>query len=222
MTKFTKIPLSRDGSAWIKVGILDEEHRNYIIQHFETMFNMHPDQRAKVAIKPQHNDLAVHRWQRSYGNTPEFNDEVQASYMFSSRHDDHKSVTQDLPSIFHLLRNQAESITNQTYNQFVVNWYLNADDYIAMHSDYCHKRSPNTSIVVMNMCPSDEIVRRFTLKRKSCAKGKVLLSSLEIPLFNGTVIEMGGTTQEMFRHGVPKNTNGEPGPRISLTLRNYL
>lgn len=181
----------------------------------------------------------MHRWQQSYGNTPLFDNEVPESYMFTSREEDYKRVSQSLPSIFYPLQQQTELLTNQTYNQFVVNWYLDGNDYIAMYSDYCHNRKPESSIVVINLqCPlsghdnllqneeedeqSDKVLRLFTMKQKVHAKRNVLLSTLSIPLFNGTVIEMGGTTQELYRYGVPKVTKGQAEPRISLTLRNYV
>lgn len=230
MTELQRIPLSRDGSAWIKIGLLDVEHRSYILENFENMFDKHPEERAQVALGTTHTNRYVHRWQQSYGKTPVFDNEVPESYMFAKREEDHKCISQSLPSMFCPLQQQAESLTNQTYNQFVVNWYLDGNDYIAMHSDYCKNRKPESSIVVVNLSllgddedvKSNEVLRHFTLKRKLHARRNVICSTFKTPLLNGTIIEMGGKTQELYRHGVTKVTDGQPGPRISLTLRNYI
>ncbi|MEM8642542.1 MAG: alpha-ketoglutarate-dependent dioxygenase AlkB [Cyanobacteria bacterium P01_G01_bin.54] len=206
------ILLDREGSSWLRICHLPEELATYGAVHFDEMFTLHPQDRAKV-IMPC-GEVACHRWQQSYLNTPVWNPERRSSYMFSGINPDPQP---ELPPLF---RRYLDYMNHgqKRYNQMVVNWYQGGSDYIAQHADYEHGAVPGSDVAIITFNRDDSIPRTFCIK----AKGTTLDSvekQVEIELIHGRIVIMGGATQSKFRHGVPKKQ--QAAPRISITLRHF-
>lgn len=215
------IPLTLGSDCWVNVTTLSKKLLDYVDQHFDTWFTP-PEKRASVVMSECGNkvDVEVHRWQQSYGATPKFDPEVAGSFMFRGMDQSDESCQGAIPDHFLPLKEFVEAQLGRAYNQAVVNWYADGSDYIAMHSDYECCMAPDSDVTIINLVKSDEVPRYFLIKSKK-PHMRSMIDTLKLPLLRGMVITMGGNTQSMFYHGVPKVHNGEPGPRISLTLRHY-
>jgi len=190
----------------------------------------------------KHEKKKIFRKFKSYGKTPEFDKDGAKSYMFSgaksymfasgeksksymfssgtksymfSGDKDDSDINSDIPDVFKPIQDYVEKELEQTYNQAVVNWYRTGDEYIEMHSDCTSAMIDSPSIVIVNLNdPKSKQDRVFKLKAKYDSSDD-LMSNLNLSLRHGRVIEMGGSTQDRFRHGVEKGKSR----RVSFTLR---
>ena len=89
-------------------------------------------------------------------------------------------------------------------------------DYIAPHADCTIGMVEDARIAVVNLAPEGK-TRRFVLHPKSHRHD--VAHRIEIDLVHGTLIVMGGKTQDDFRHGVPKCFGASN--RISLSFRQF-
>ena len=135
-----------------------------------------------------------------------------------------------------VLSSYGNNSTNSTdagmplWNQATVNWYRDGTDYMPMHADWTHGAVPHASIVCVTLAPHLAPPRTFELRasnvRSAVRKRRDLQLDQEGPLSvrvatrNGTVIEMGGTTQERYIHGVLKH-DAHDAPRINISLRAF-
>jgi len=116
------------------------------------------------------------------------------------------------------------------HNGLLVNWYDAAKkEYIGPHSDDEGALVTNAPIFSLSLCNAGHY-RRF---RMTCKRGldKPLLPKLSqfdpgiIPLFNGSLIVMGGTCQATHKHEVMPTRLKPPGEnighRVNLTLRAF-
>lgn len=212
----TKHFLTHDQSSWIVVKHLPQELKEYCRDNFDAMFNIHDEERGKVMVfnkdhsNPEWNELTTARWCKSYLKTPQFDNTVMKSYMFSG--EDNTNINEPLPDVFDPLYQHMQK-QDDRYNQVVVNWYQD-DDYISQHSDCEASMVDGHSIAIVNINPNNTN-RLFEMLAKDSSK--TAYDSVKIVLVDGIVIEMCGNTQSMFTHGVPPGF----GKRISLTLRQY-
>jgi hypothetical protein len=213
-----RINLSDDGASYITIDTLPSDLKLYGSDTFTTLFNLHPSQRGKVQMPS--GECESPRWHKSYLNTPSPNPASRLSYMFSG-HDETFNRDQ-LPDAF-LPFLEYVNRDDGGYNQVVINWYKDGQDYTAQHSDCEDGMEEGADIVVISL--GDE--RTFKIRPKNLqseqgadSKGEVAkIEGLDIPCPHGSVLTMGGHTQKMFRHGVPKSAS--EGPRISITFRKF-
>jgi alkylated DNA repair dioxygenase AlkB len=213
-----RINLSDDGASYITIDTLPSDLKLYGSDTFTTLFNLHPSQRGKVQMPS--GECESPRWHKSYLNTPSPNPASRLSYMFSG-HDETFNRDQ-LPDAF-LPFLEYVNRDDGGYNQVVINWYKDGQDYTAQHSDCEDGMEEGADIVVISL--GDE--RTFKIRPKNLqseqgadSKGEVaMIEGLDIPCPHGSVLTMGGHTQKMFRHGVPKSAS--EGPHISITFRKF-
>jgi len=224
-TTSQKINLNKSGSAFIEISMLSGEFYNYTKEHFDDFFNLHPIEKSKVVMKNKNNEncheVDAHRWYESYLNTPKLNQEtLETSYMFSGLNDVQKELPEKFKPLFDYINKESE------YNQIVVNWYADQDDYLPYHADWQHgmTKDSNIATLTLNKIDDDTQCRTFIIKPKGNNDGTipddVIYKKINIILKHGTIIKMYGDSITNFRHGIPKSVN-QSTPRIGVTFRQF-
>jgi alkylated DNA repair dioxygenase AlkB len=96
------------------------------------------------------------------------------------------------------------------FNSVLCNLYRDGQDSMGMHSDAEPELGEQPVVASVSLGAT----RKFSLRhRRGPARGK-----LDLPLPGGSLLVMRGTTQHVYRHGVPK-VQQATGPRINLTFR---
>ena len=218
------IELTKTGTAQIRLSKLSDEMSRFTRENFDKMFEMHPENRGRVLMR--NNEVESSRWHQSYLNTPKFKEEVhgERSYMYSGR----EPVVQDLPQEFRRVLdyfNELETTGEEKYNQVIVNWYLNGNDYTAAHSDCEIDMVENAPIVIISIQgkTDDHLNRTLVVKPQLYFRqqgGDYIHEKYDILMPHGTVVEMCGDMQQKFTHKLPKESPEFP-PRISITLRKF-
>ena len=108
------------------------------------------------------------------------------------------------------IRKKVEDETEVKYNSVLLNLYRNGKDGVSWHSDKVGTTSKNTYIASVTFGET----RMFRLRHKF----RKDVEQLDIPLYHGTLLLMGGTMQSFWEHQVAK-TNKDVLPRINLTFR---
>ena len=108
------------------------------------------------------------------------------------------------------VRQLVEAATEQEYNSVLLNLYRGGGDGMGWHSDDEPELGSNPHIASFSLGSS----RRFLLRHKR-RKG---LDVVEFALGHGDLLAMRGTTQQFWKHQVPK-TRRAVGARINLTFR---
>jgi alkylated DNA repair dioxygenase AlkB len=210
--------LSDDGASYITIDTLPSDLKLYGTDSFTTLFNLHPEQRGKVQMPS--GECESPRWHKSYLNTPSPNPASHFSYMFSGH--DEASNRDQLPDAF-LPFLEYVNRDDGSYNQVVINWYKDGQDYTAQHSDCEDGMEEGADIVVISL--GDERIFKIRPKNPQREEGDsetIVVNKtegLDIPCPHGSVLTMGGHAQKFFRHGVPKFAS--EGPRISITFRKF-
>jgi alkylated DNA repair dioxygenase AlkB len=92
----------------------------------------------------------------------------------------------------------------------LINLYRNGQDSMGYHADDEPELGPKPTIASVSLGAT----RRFLLKPRRKRSGP----PRELALTHGSLLIMGGTTQENFVHGVPKEPKVN-GSRLNLTFR---
>ena len=219
------IYLNNDKTSWITISELPIYLKNYAHNNFDSLFDLHPQDKGKVLVfnkdreNPEWNEINCFRWHKSYLNTPSFNKNSYKSYMFSGW--DTSSNNENVPNTFIPFYDFIKNV-DQRYNQMVINWYENSDDYIPLHSDCEYSMIDNHDITILNLNKSDndELCRTLTIIPKETTTDYIS-DKYEIKLTHGMIICMGGNMQNEFSHGVDKCVNDYTTPRISISFRQY-
>jgi alkylated DNA repair dioxygenase AlkB len=93
------------------------------------------------------------------------------------------------------------------FNSCLLNLYRSGRDSIGMHSDDEPELGPEPVIASLSLGAA----RKFHLR--PIATGQ----KLDLWLYHGSLLCMRGTTQQRYRHGVPKCASAQP--RVNLTFR---
>lgn len=211
------VPLNISGSAWVEISHTNDDLLNFTFEKFDQMWNSHPENRHKI-INAQR-EMEVHRYSKSYLNTPPIDlDYIKShSYMYSSF--DTSSNNDELPDNFKKYYEYIKSIDDK-YNQVIANWYENGSDYIAAHSDCKRGMIPNGKIAILSLYSDD--VSENEYRNFEIIPVKTNTESLKekfiFKLSNGMIITMCGDTQENYRHCIPPDYNNFK-KRISLSFR---
>ncbi len=212
------IYLTATKSSYIKIQGLPDDLKQYQYDHFNEMFESHPEKRHHIILKNK--EVEVFRWQQSYLKTPgHYHPDVlkKKSYMFSGF--DTKNINMNLPQHFLIYYNYVKSLDSR-YNQVVANWYKDGDDYIQYHSDCEIEMIPGQEIMMLPLYgeSNNKNFRVFSFLPKLGVNS--IYDKINIHESPGLLITMCGKIQEEFRHSLEKTSNQVP-PRISLTFRQY-
>lgn len=202
---FETVLLTHDNSAWITTENLPNTLSQYTSVNFNKMFDTHDESRGRVLVfnkdrlNPRWNEIECSRWCKSYLNTPKFDNSVMKNYMFSGLNIE--NINDELPTIFEPLYNHMKKLDGR-YNQVVVNYYGDNNDYIPQHSDCEAGMVDNHKIAVMNLCEnSDGVKRIFKLKAKSNIDPNILAEECDIQLEHCNNFTMCGDTIKIYSWG---------------------
>ncbi|MCP9201146.1 alpha-ketoglutarate-dependent dioxygenase AlkB [Gramella sp. GC03-9] len=113
------------------------------------------------------------------------------------------------PGFIIKLKQECEKIARTDFNVCLVNLYRDGKDSMGWHADDEKELGPNPVIASVSLGAE----RFFKLKHK-----KDLTAGYKIRLQHGSLLIMSGTTQEFWKHSLPK-TAKTVNPRINLTFR---
>ena len=122
---------------------------------FDAIWQMHPDTRGKV-FAIYNDNCSANRYYAAYGKMPSRSNNSK-TYMFSSTGE---APQKQIPFVFHSL---VEHLNNRggdcspQYNQVVVNWYENDDDYTPYHKDCMTGMRTGSSVGIVSLveCPEN-------------------------------------------------------------------
>lgn len=213
----TTLFLDEEQASWIRIEHLPDELKKYSLENFDVMFNEHPEQKGKIIFYKL--EMEAHRYYQSYLNTPKLTklDEIKCnSYMFSG----YEPVEEEFPEWFKPFLHHLNKDKEQ-YNQCVVNWFEDGNDYLPFHKDWEYGKkdfSGVSSITIMKN--DDDNYRIFEIKPLKKQLNNAIYSKVKIKTRHGVMITMEGDVQKKFLHGVPKMI-GNTEKRISITFRNF-
>ena len=110
------------------------------------------------------------------------------------------------------LRSLVEARSGATFNSVLCNQYRDGGDGVDWHADDEVEFGRQPVIASLSLGAT----RRFDLRRHDDPSVR-----LGVDLHHGDLLVMRGTTQELWRHRVPR-ARGAVGPRINLTFRMVL
>lgn len=123
------------------------------------------------------------------------------NYRYSGTVNPARPWTPDLLAI----KTRVEAIDGR-YNYCLLNLYRSGNDSIGLHAD----NEPGLGDTIASI--SLGATRLFRLRHNTTRE------TLDFPLAHGTLLIMGGTMQQFWKHEVPKTTR-PVGERINLTFR---
>ena len=109
------------------------------------------------------------------------------------------------------IKARVEALCDRRFNSVLLNWYRDGDDAMSWHSDDEPELGPEPVIASVSLGAE----RVFKLRRKPHQKGN---PSRSVPLPDGSVLVMAGTTQARYEHALAR-TAKPVGGRINLTFR---
>jgi len=111
------------------------------------------------------------------------------------------------------IKNRVESNVGEKFNSVLANLYRDHRDSMGLHSDDEKELGKNPLIASVSF----GAMRKFIMKHKTLKT----LPQENYLLESGSLLIMRGSTQQFWKHGIPKNS--QPcGPRINLTFRKIL
>lgn len=114
------------------------------------------------------------------------------------------------PPPLEAMRRDLEAHTGVPFNSALANLYRDGGDAVAWHADDEPALGPAPVIASVSLGAP----RRFRLRRRD---GSL---ATEVTLGRGDLLVMGGDTQRLWVHCVPR-TKAVTGPRVNLTFRAY-
>jgi alkylated DNA repair dioxygenase AlkB len=108
------------------------------------------------------------------------------------------------------LRVRVEAHLAERFHGALLNLYRDGSDCMGMHADDEREIAPGAPIASLSLGAT----RRFVLRRKGSDARE------EVPLRHGDLLVMGGATQALWRHGVPRERRVREA-RVNLTLRRH-
>lgn len=129
----------------------------------------------------------------------------EASYRYSGT----RFAPHPWPPALRLLRDRLAAETGVPFNSVLANRYRDGRDAMGWHSDDEKELGPRPLIASLSLGAT----RRFVLRHRS---EPALRQALE--LSTGGLLLMGGETQRLYRHALPR-TAKPVGERINLTFR---
>ena len=179
---------------------------------FQRIWDLHPATSSQVMIVGKL--VTIPRYQQSY----------LRDYKFSGV--EAKAIP--LPAVLEDYLTWANGLGYGVFNQFLVNWYQDGNNYIGSHADSEAQLVANSPVMTITLCQPSEadkkgntakpVLRKFRIRDNE----KNIVKDIETA--NGSVIVMGGAFQKEFKHEIVKITGKkaeEVGPRISITLRQF-
>jgi hypothetical protein len=197
-----------NGMCWIGIDYINENLLNLCKTNFNKIWNYHPKDKSKIVMREQ--NISANRYLQSYLNTPSIEtvNIKKSSYMFSI--DNKDTIPEEFNDILQYVNNKFY----YDYNQIVVNWYENGDDYLPFHKDWTNNRADEFNVSTVTLC-EDGGERDFIFMDNDGLDDKVY----KYTTTNGMILTLGGMTNTFYKHGIPKQENKKR--RISITFRHF-
>jgi alkylated DNA repair dioxygenase AlkB len=210
-SQYQIIQLNESGTAFISIDHLPDGLSILANAGFNEIYALHPQDKHKIIM--YENEVPVHRYSKSYLNTPcDLSHTVTRSYMYSGLTTDENM--DPLPDLLVPFYNYIKTI-DPKYNQVICNWYENQNDYIAPHADCQRQMIANAKIALLSLYDDDNYrILEITPK----AGTRSLADKFVIKLTHGSIVTMCGTTQNEFMHGIPVHPT-KYGRRVSISFR---
>lgn len=210
--------------SYIKLSFLEKSLLDYSDYNYDKLKNLIKTNNSKksnvmVFNKDYNNPKLIeektHRWFKSYLNTPKYPVVSNKSYMFSGSNKN--EIVNGLPNLYYPYYDYFKK-KNNNYNQIVVNYYETIEDYIPMHRDWTYYMVPKYEISILTLNNKNNNVNRvFSIEN---VKTKEIIN---IELFHGLIITMGGYFQYEYRHGILKfNNTNIKNSRLGITFRQFM
>jgi alkylated DNA repair dioxygenase AlkB len=110
------------------------------------------------------------------------------------------------------LRARVEVACGARFNSVLANLYRDGRDSMGWHSDDEAELGPRPVIASLSL----GVARSFRFRPRAAVAGRREVRALELP--HGSLLRMGGDTQKLYQHGLPK-VSAAIGARINLTFR---
>lgn len=128
----------------------------------------------------------------------------------SYRYSGQTKVSSEWSPSFSAMVSRISGYCGHPFNVALLNLYRDGNDYIGFHSD--DEKDMELSAKIASV--SFGLTRNFVLKHKKTKE------EASIALCHGDLLVMGGTTQKLWKHSIPKLRRGVAAtPRINVTLR---
>ena len=187
---------------------------------FEEIWEMHPKERGTGKIFGK--EVVFPRWQESYGKPYYFTGKLHECKPVDS-HPYLVTILAYVNSLYKgiqktgyptLLGGEGKKDGRVEYNQILINWYNDGNDYIGPHSDDESQLVKGSSVYSFSF--GEE--RDFYVRHKTNKEYK-----LDLKMKDNTLVVMGGDMQKHFKHSVPKRVGKKNplGRRINITMRAF-
>lgn len=133
--------------------------------------------------------------------------DADKSYTYSGIHLKPHPWNEDLLFI----KERIEKVTETRFTSVLLNLYRSGNDSMGWHADDEPELGPNPSIASVSFGASRVFQMRHVTKKIRA----------NIPLVNGSLLLMQGSTQHFWQHQIPKTSKPLPS-RINLTFRTIL
>ena len=142
-----------------------------------------------------------------------FADDQTMAYSYSGV----TQLVQEWTSELQELRKKVETITGASFNSVLLNLYRNGHDSVGDHADDEKELGLNAVIASVSLGAT----RDFILRQYKKAATLKLSPTLKYKLSHGSLLVMSGTTQQYWKHSVPKDFKTTDA-RINLTFRKFI
>ena len=165
---------------------------------YKKLWNLRPDKPSKVKL-----------FGKEF-NTPRLHCSYGIRYLFNGSDTHIETIPNIIKPILEWANNREKELNRNTnFNQVLINWYRDGNDYIGWHSDNEKQIKLNSSIYTISL----GITRKFKIKSNNKDE------KLDFLLNNNSYFVMGGEFQRYYKHHIPKSKKIKDS-RISITLRN--
>jgi len=168
---------------------------------FGELWDLHPDTHHEVMIRGT--PTPIPRYQQAY----------LRDYRFTGST---SKADPEVPESLVPYLKWANALGYGEFNQLLVNWYEDGNNYIGPHADDTRPLVKDSPIITITLCDKG-LPRKFRVR-----KDKEIV--LDYDTLNGAVLVMGGKFQKELKHEIVK-INGkkaeQAGRRISVTLRQF-
>jgi alkylated DNA repair dioxygenase AlkB len=175
---------------------------------FEELWQLHPQDRPTAVIYGK--EVQVQRWHQSY----------LRDYRFSGK----VAKAAPLPDLLRKVKRHIDLLGYGPFNEILVNWYGDGNDYIGPHQDDERELVRGAPIVTLTFCQEKDEEGNQLLPRKFRIRSKEKKILLDVETSNKRILVMCGAFQRHFYHEVPKVTakgGSTVGRRVSITFRQF-
>ncbi len=135
-----------------------------------------------------------------------FYGDAHKNYTYSGLFWEAKAWTDDLLKI----KLRIEEVCKESFTSVLMNYYRNGEDSMGWHADDEKELGSNPIIASISFGETRSFQMRHRFDRNT--------EKVNIPLTNGALLIMEGSTQHFWQHQIPKSKNSLK-PRINLTFR---